>query len=248
MRVAIGVPKVHLVPHVVCPAPVQHPVMKQQWRDLAYIHWRYDPSVVQALLPEGIEVDTFDGSAWVGLIPFSMRNISFPFIPPVPYFGSFPEVNVRTYVKRNGVPGVWFFSLDVNRLIPAFVARATYFIPYCWGSASHIKDGQRLRTTVKRRWPSRSSTQIELTIGEEIKEPSDLAHFLSARWGLYSKGFGGRLRYAPVDHEQWQLYEANIVNLDDHLVTAAGFPAPTGEAHVMFSPGVSVRIGKPRRA
>jgi uncharacterized protein YqjF (DUF2071 family) len=222
--------------------------MKQQWRDLAYIHWRYDPAVVQALLPEGIEVDTFDGSAWVGLIPFSMRNISFPFIPPVPYFGSFPEVNVRTYVKRNGVPGVWFFSLDVNRLIPAFVARTTYFIPYCWGSASHTKDGQCLRTTVKRRWPSRSSTQIELTIGEEIKEPSDLAHFLSARWGLYSKGFGGRLRYAPVDHEQWKLYEASIVNLDDHLVTAAGLPAPTGEAHVMFSPGVSVRIGKPRKA
>ena len=248
MRTASGVPKVHLVSHVVCPAPVQHPVMKQQWRDLAYIHWAYEPAVVQALLPEGIDVDTFDGKAWVGLIPFSMRNISFPFIPPVPYFGSFPEVNVRTYVKRNGVPGVWFFSLDVNRLIPAVVARTTYFIPYCWGRASHTKDGQRLRTTVKRRWPSHSSTQIELTIGEEIKEPSDLAHFLSARWGLYSKGFGGKLRYAPVDHEQWQLFEASIVGLDDHLVTAAGLPTPTGEAHVMFSPGVSVRIGKPRKA
>jgi hypothetical protein len=222
--------------------------MKQQWRDLAYIHWRYDPALLQSLMPEGIEVDTFDGSSWVGLIPFSMRNISFPFIPPVPYFGSFPEVNVRTYVKRNGVPGVWFFSLDVNRLIPAFVARTTYFIPYCWGRASHTKEDQHLRTTVKRRWPSRSSTQIELTIGAEIKEPTDLAHFLSARWGLYSKGFGGRLRYAPVDHEQWQLYEANIVNLEDHLVMAAGLPAPTGEAHVMFSPGVSVRIGKPRKA
>lgn len=177
-----------------------------------------------------------------------MRNISFPFIPPVPYFGSFPEVNVRTYVKRNGVPGVWFFSLDVNRMIPAFVARTTYFIPYCWGRASHKKDDQHLHTTVKRRWPSRSSTQIELTIGAEIKEPTDLAHFLSARWGLYSKGFRGRLRYAPVDHEQWHLCEANIVNLEDHLVTAAGLPAPTGEAHVMFSPGVSVRIGKPRKA
>ena len=248
MRVAIGVPKVHLVSHVVCPAPVQHPVMKQQWRDLAYIHWRYDPAVVQELLPEGIEVDTFDGSAWVGLIPFSMRNISFPLIPPVPYFGSFPEVNVRTYVKRNGVPGVWFFSLDVNRLIPAFVARTTYFIPYCWGKASHKKVEVKLLTSVTRRWPSKSSSHIELSIGERIESPSDLAHFLSARWGLYSKGFGGKLRYAPVDHEQWQLYEASIVILDDHLVTAAGLPTPTGEAYVMFSPGVSVRIGKPRKA
>lgn len=243
-----AVRRVHFVSHVVCPEPVKRPVMKQQWCDLAYIHWKYDPEVVQALLPTGIEVDTFDGSAWVGLIPFSMRNISFPFIPPVPYFGSFPEVNVRTYVKRNGVPGVWFFSLDVNRLIPAVVARASYFIPYCWGSAAHEKIGQQLRTRVKRRWPSRSSTRIELKIGEFIAEPSELAHFLSARWGLYSKGFGGKLRYAPVDHEQWHLFTASIEALDDNLVSAAGLPAPAGEAHVMFSPGVSVRIGKPRRA
>ena len=239
---------VRLVSHVVCPNPVKRPVMKQQWRDLAYIHWEYEPEEVQALLPAGIEVDTFDGKAWVGLIPFSMRNISFLFIPPVPYFGSFPEVNVRTYVKRNGVPGVWFFSLDVNRLIPAFFARATYFIPYCWGKASHKKTEAKLLTSVARRWPSKSSSRIELSIGERIESPSELAHFLSARWGLFSQGFGGRLRYAPVDHEQWELYSASIDLLDDNLVTAAGLPAPRGQAHVMFSPGVSVRIGKPRRA
>ena len=221
--------------------------MKQQWCDLAYIHWRYDPAVVQALLPEGIEVDTFDGSAWVGLIPFSMRNISFPGIPPIPYFSSFPEVNVRTYVKRNGVPGVWFFSLDVNRFIPAAIARATYFIPYCWGKATHRKADGRLFTSVMRRWPSKSSTHIELIIGEKIDEPSQLAHFLSARWGLFSQGFGGRLRYAPGDHEQWPLYSASVFYLDDKLVTAAGLPTPVGEPHVMFSPGVAVRIGKPRR-
>ena len=239
---------VRLVSHVVCPNPVKRPVMKQQWRDLAYIHWEYEPEEVQALLPAGIEVDTFDGKAWVGLIPFSMRNISFPLIPPVPYFGSFPEVNVRTYVKRNGVPGVWFFSLDVNRLIPAFFARATYFIPYCWGKASHKKTEAKLLTSVARRWPSKSSSHIELSIGERIESPSELAYFLSARWGLFSQGFGGRLRYAPVDHEQWELYSASIDLLDDKLVTAAGLPAPRGEAHVLFSPGVSVRIGKPRRA
>jgi len=219
--------------------------MKQQWRDLAYIHWEYEPEVVQALLPAGIEVDTFDGKAWVGLIPFSMRNISFPFIPPVPYFGSFPEVNVRTYVKRNGIPGVWFFSLDVNRLIPAFVARATYFIPYCWGSASHSKDGQRLRTTVKRRWPHVASTSIRIAIGERIEQPDELSVFLSARWGLYSKGFGTGLRYAPVDHETWILHTATLEHLEDTLVVAAGLPVPTGDAHVMYSPGVSVRIGLP---
>jgi uncharacterized protein YqjF (DUF2071 family) len=231
-----------------CPEPVKRAVMVQQWRDLAYVHWRYPAEEVQALLPPGLEVDTFDGSAWVGLIPFSMKNIGLPRLPAVPYFGSFPEVNVRTYVRRNGVPGVWFFSLDVNRFLPALVARTTYFLPYCWGSARHQRVGNLLTTRVKRRWPRRADTSISIHTGERIAEPDDLSVFLSARWGLYSRGFRTSLRYAPVDHETWPLYSATLQHLDDSLVTAAGLSQPTGDAHVMFSPGVSVRIGLPRRA
>ena len=98
-----------------CPEPVRRAVMKQGWWDLAYLHWRYDPDEVARLLPDGLEVDTFDGGAWVGLVPFSMRGIGVPRLPAVPWLGSFPEVNVRTYVIRNGVPGVWFFSLEIGR-------------------------------------------------------------------------------------------------------------------------------------
>ncbi|MFM9132041.1 MAG: DUF2071 domain-containing protein, partial [Actinomycetota bacterium] len=102
----------------------------------------------------------------MGLIPFSMRRISFPFTPPVPWLGSFPEINVRTYVLRDGVPGVWFFSLDVNRLLPAVVARLTYRLPYCWGQATNEVVGSTLRTTVSRRWPSRGAdARIEVLIG-----------------------------------------------------------------------------------
>lgn len=230
-----------------CPEPVARPVMLQQWRDLTYVHWRFDPAVVRALLPPGVEVDTFDGSAWVGLIPFSMRDISVPGLPPVPYLGSFPEVNVRTYVRCDGVPGVWFFSLDVNRLLPALVARATYRLPYCWGSASNTLEDTMVRAHVSRRWPNGASTRLAVTIGDRIASPDDLAVFLSARWGLYSRGFAGRLRYAPVDHEPWVLHDARLESLEDTLLVAAGLPAPEGEPHVMFSPGVSVRIGMPRR-
>ena len=221
--------------------------MVQQWRDLAYVHWRYDPQVVAALLPEGLEVDTFDGSAWVGLIPFSMRGIGVPRLPAVPYFGSFPEINVRTYVRRNGIPGVWFFSLDVNRLIPAVVARTTYLLPYCWGRASNRIDNGVLRSDVERRWPSRARSCTAVRIGQPIAQPDDLAVFLSARWGLYSKGLFGGLMYAPVDHEPWPLHSASLESIDQNVVEAAGLPSPTGEPHVMFSPGVSVRIGRPRR-
>jgi uncharacterized protein YqjF (DUF2071 family) len=221
--------------------------MVQQWQDLSYIHWRYEPEEVKALLPPGVEVDTFDGFAWVGLIPFSMRNIGLPGMPPVPYFGSFPEVNVRTYVKCNGVPGVWFFSLDVNRFLPALVARTTYLLPYCWGSADNHRDGDIISAHVQRRWPHGASTSLRLEIGEPIEQPDELSVFLSARWGLYSKGLRNGVRYAPVDHERWPLYSANLLSLNDTLVIASGLTAPQGNPHVMFSPGVSVRVGLPRR-
>ena len=231
-----------------CPNPVKRAVMTQRWTDLAYLHWEYEPSVIQAMLPAGLEVDTFEGSAYVGLIPFSMRDVGLPKLPPVPYFGSFPEVNVRTYVKRNGIPGVWFFSLDVNRLAPALVARTTYLLPYCWGKALNELVGSTLSTSVRRRWPDVASTKIEVQVGAKIEQPDELSNFLTARWGLYSKGIGSSLMYAPVDHEPWTLHSASLTHLEDSLIVRAGIPAPTGEPHVMFSPGVSVRIGMPHRS
>ena len=230
-----------------CPEPVKRAVMVQQWQDLAYIHWRYPIEEIQSLLPAGVEVDSFDGSAWVGLIPFSMKNIGLPRMPAVPYFGSFPEVNVRTYVRRNGIPGVWFFSLDVNRFFPALVARVSYFLPYCWGKASNKRTDTTLETEVRRTWPSRASTSIRVSIGQPIESPDELSVFLSARWGLFSRGIGKGVRYAPVDHETWPLWTAKLESLNDTLLTAAGLSAPVGVPHVMFSPGVSVRIGLPRR-
>lgn len=229
-----------------CPIPVKTAVMRQEWRDLAYVHWRYDPEVVQSLLPPELTVDTFDGSAWVGLIPFSMRNIGLPHGPSVPYLGSFPEINVRTYVIRDGRPGVWFFSLDVNRFLPAVVARLTYRLPYCWGRASHEVTDESWTTRVRRRWP-RSVEPIEIVLRPgDLIEPDDLDHFLTARWGLYSRTRRG-VRYAPVDHEPWSLRAAHVLKVDTALVEAAGLPAPSGDVHVRCSPGVAVRVGRPRR-
>ena len=220
--------------------------MRQQWIDLVYIHWRFNPQVVQALLPEGLEVDTFDGSAWVGLIPFSMRNIGLAHGPAVPYLGSFSEVNVRTYVRVNDQPGVWFFSLDVDRLLPAFVARTTYKLPYCWGDTTHMRHGDKLVTEVKRKWPHEvRASRLEVQIGDGCVA-TDLDVFLSARWGLFSKSRNG-LRYAPVEHEPWPLREAELISVDDTLVCAAGLPQPDGQPLVRFSDGVSVRIGLPHR-
>ena len=229
-----------------CPDPVRSAVMRQRWLDLAYVHWRYDPAVVQALLPEGLEVDTFDGAAWVGLIPFSMRGIGLARGPAVPYLGSFAEVNVRTYVRAGDRPGVWFFSLDVDRMLPAATARLTYRLPYCWGRTSHRRTGDTLTTVVRRRWPDRvADSELVIEMGDPVVA-DDLDVFLTARWGLYSRARRG-LRYAAVDHEPWPLRTARLTAVDESLVVASGLPAPSGTPHVRASDGVSVRIGRPRR-
>ena len=105
-----------------------------------------------------------------------------------------------------------------------------------------------LTTEVVRRWPGGGETSIRIRVGAAIERSDDLSVFLSARWGLYSRGFGKGLRYAPVDHDPWVLHNATLEYLEDSLVIAAGLPAPTGQPHVLFSPGVSVRIGLPHRA
>jgi uncharacterized protein len=121
--------------------PVARPIMLQGWYNVTQIHWRYEPSVVQRLLPKGFTVDTYDGSAWVGLIPFEMRRIRLPFGPNGGFgfgrFGTFPETNVRTYIlDRQGRRAVWFFSLDINRVAPTVIARTGYGLPYCTATMS----------------------------------------------------------------------------------------------------------------
>jgi uncharacterized protein YqjF (DUF2071 family) len=226
---------------------IDRPVMTQQWRSLAYLHWPYDPAHVQRLLPEGLEVDTFDGRAWVGLVPFHMVGIAARFTPPIPYLGTFPETNVRTYVRGPEGPGVWFHSLDVTRLLPVVVARLTYRLPYVWAKMSIDISGNRIEYRATRRWPGPRGSQSRIVIatGERIAHPEPFDHFLSARWGLYTM-LGSRLAHARVEHEPWPLHRADALTVVDDLMEAAGYAAPQGTPHVLYSPGVAVRIERPR--
>lgn len=228
---------------------VDRPVMLQGWRNLAYVHWPYPAEVVQRRLPSGLTADTFDGTAWVGLVAFHMQRIRVPRTPAVPYFGTFPETNVRTYVRGpDGQPGVWFDSLDVTRLLPVLVARLSYRLPYMWSAMAIDTRPGRVTYTARRRWPGPRGTQSILSVrpGELIDSPDPLEHFLTARWGLFTQ-LRSRLAYAPVDHPAWPLQRADLAYLDDELVEAAGYPAPAGTPLVHYSDGVEVRIGLPRK-
>jgi uncharacterized protein YqjF (DUF2071 family) len=234
------------------PLQIDRPVMYMGWHELAYLHWPFDPADVDRLLPAGLRVEVANGSAWVGLIPFWMDRIRFPGLPSVPCVSSFPETNVRTYVvDRSGRRGIWFLSLDVNRLVPALVARTTYRLPYCWGPMRIERHGARIRYEGRRRWPSPAGagSVVEVEVGERIPDASvtDLEHFFTAAWGLYSR-FGRRLVWAPVDHPRWPLHRAELTEVRQDLIEAAGLPSPVGSPSVLWSPGVRVRVARPRAA
>ncbi len=220
-------------------------VLRQQWAELAYFHWRYDVDVVQRLLPEGVTVDTFDGSAWVGLIPFEMRNVQLGPTPPVPWLGSFIEINVRTYVvDSSGRRSVWFFSLDVPRTAIVAVARSVFALPYCWAHASHEVSGNEHRYQMERRWPrGPGHADMRFTVGDRLPETEigDLEHFLSARWGLITNR-RQQVLYGRVHHPRWRLCSVDDVQIDQSVIEAAGLPSPVGEPHALYSPGVDVEV------
>ena len=219
--------------------------MTQQWQDLLFAHLAYEPDVVQRLLPSGVELDTFEGKAYVGLVPFNMRNLRLRGLPPIPTTSNFGEVNVRTYVTSRGRSAVWFFSLDTQKLLPTLVARTAFKLPYCYGTTSvtltGVGEGAILTSNVARKWPHHSSSAIAVRIGESV-QPGPLENFLTSRWGLVSSSRGDRLWYGAVEHEPWPLHRAELLHLDDNLVTAAGLPRPVGEPDLLFSPGVHTTI------
>jgi uncharacterized protein YqjF (DUF2071 family) len=221
--------------------------MYHQWNWISFIHWRYPVAVVQPMVPAGLTVETFDGSAWIGLTPFLMEGLRAPGVPAVPWLSRFPETNVRTYVRDGrGRSGIWFLSLDAARLPAVLAARASYRLPYFWSDmAVRVSDG-RLEYRSRRRLPSlrRARCHAEVALGAPLDEPArdQLAHFLTARFRLFTV-IAGRLAAAEAEHDDWPLHHGELRRLDQNLVQSAGLPPPIGSPLVHASAGVPVRIG-----
>jgi uncharacterized protein YqjF (DUF2071 family) len=232
------------------PRPVERPVMLQHWERLSFLHWPYPAEVVEHMLPDGLEPDTFDGRAWVGIIPFRL-TVRIPGLPEVPWASRFNEVNVRTYVRGpDGGRGIWFLSLDAARLGAVVVARRSYRIPYMWAETTLAERGSLIRYRVRRRWPRKTEAVLDTMVERQdrVREPSELERFLTCRWRLYSPRALGlpadRIRFSctDVDHPPWPLHRARVRWLDERLVEVTGLPAPLGEPLAHYSPGVHVRF------
>ena len=222
------------------------PLMYQDWCDLTFLHFRYPREAVAARVPAPLSVEIIDGSAWVAVTPFHLRNLRPPLAPALPWFSHFPETNCRTYVRApDGTAGVWFFSLDAARVHAVLGARLTFGLPYCWSRMRVEMDGRRVTYASRRRWPETSGcTDIEIEPGELIQQ-NDLEICLTARFRLYSF-LAGKLVRADVDHAPWPLHTARVIRCEQTLTGAAGLPQPQGPPMAHFSRGIRVRVGRPR--
>jgi uncharacterized protein YqjF (DUF2071 family) len=165
------------------PFSISRPVVRQTWSDLTFLHWAIAPEAVRPLLPEGLELDLWDGCAYVGLVPFLMSEITLAKAPAVPWLSRFPETNVRTYVyDRHGRRGVWFFSLDAARLAAVIAARVSLSLPYFWAKMAVEREGNSVSYRSRRRHGPAGHSKIVISPGAEIDEPSALEAFLTARW------------------------------------------------------------------
>jgi hypothetical protein len=222
--------------------------MYQQWRDLLFLHWEYNPIAIQKTLPDGLTVDAFGAKAYLGIVPFFMRNIRPRFLPSVPGISNFMELNVRTYVHdRSGVPGVWFYSLDANQWLAVTLARHLFHLPYEHArmTASRSADGaiHYESTRVAGRAKGETST-FDYAARFELPQPQvgSLEFFLVERYRLYAATPRG-LRCGAVFHEPYPLCEAAVTSWDERLLATNGF-ALTGRApdHVVMSRGVDVTV------
>ena len=232
------------------PTPIRTPLLTQQWLDLTFVHWAAEPAVVAGLLPRGTVPDTHDGVTYVGLVAFRMHRVGWLRLPGVPYLGTFPETNVRLYsVDAHGRRGVVFRSMDASRLIPVVMGRLGFRLPYLWSRMTVRSVGDIVTYTSSRRWPGPRGAYSRITVraGERIEEPTELEHFLTARWGMHNAFFGSA-SYLPNDHPRWPLHRAELLTCEENLITAAGLSAPgDAPASVLYSPGVPVLLGRPSR-
>jgi uncharacterized protein len=233
----------------VAPVPVRRPALLHTWSELSFVHWPYDPAAIEPLLPDSVALDVFDGVAWVGLVPFHC-TIRPPGTPRVPWVSSFEEMNVRTYVRGpDGVPGVWFITLDAARLGAVLIARSTYRLNYFWSKMAFARVGDVAAYSSRRRWPKSAKAvgtlalEVGLPVGPDEITPLDA--FLTGRWSFYGR-FGRRLYRGQIEHEPWQLERARLLHCDPGLVSACGLAVPEGQPIVHHSRPVEVRMSAPK--
>lgn len=235
------------------PSPI---VMRSAWHHLLFLHWEVEPEILQKKLPPGLQLDTYQNRAFIGLVPFTMTRVrphGLPHLPPLRnWHEDFHEINVRTYVRHEKYgPGVWFFSLDAASAPAVVVARNWFKLPYFYALMSLQRNRNRIFYASQRRWPQPlpATCQIEYEIEGEATPaiPQTIEHFLVERYLLYSFA-RGQLFVGRVRHKPYQIQSARVLYCHENLLEAAGIARPHIAPLAHYAKNVSVDIFQLRRA
>jgi uncharacterized protein YqjF (DUF2071 family) len=230
--------------------PEGQPLMHQTWGKLLFMHWRIEERELRPLIPEPLEIDTFDGSAWIGIIPFTMWDIRAfpPYMPLVPGLSSAHELNVRTYVQFDRVPGVWFFSLDCNSMAAVLAARMFYHLPYYDADIDLNQRAKRIHYSLKRTDGLPAHFRGSWNIGETIpfSHPDSLEFFLTERYCLYAE-HDDELYRARIFHQPWPLQKASMNSYRSTMIQALGVKPLPGDPVLNYADEIDVEIWPIRR-
>lgn len=211
------------------PLPEGPWVMTQTWNRLLFAHWPVPPAAVQRWIPPALALDTYDGYAWIGIVPFGMTGIRLRGCPPIPGTSRFPEINVRTYVTCQGKPGVWFFSLDAAHRLAVACARTLLSLPYYYarigfaaqGGETHCRTDRAHRTAL----PACFEAKYRPASGVFQSRPGSIEHWLTERYCMYTSGKNGLSRI-DIHHLPWPLQRAEAEIAENRMLDGAGIRLP----------------------
>jgi uncharacterized protein YqjF (DUF2071 family) len=233
------------------PLPSGPWVMGQTWVDLLFAHWPVDPEVLRPAVPAAVPIDTFDGSAWLGITPFEVVAARPRLTLPLPWLSGFPELNVRTYATIDGRPGIWFFSLDAARIPAVIAARALYRLPYHHADMSVTHSDGRISyrsvSATSERPRAAFDADYEPTGPPAPPKPGALEHFLTERYCLYTVDNEHRLHTADIHHSPWPLQTARATLRENTMTAPYAIPLPDSEPLLHFAARQDVVIWPLRR-
>ena len=228
--------------------PDQPVLMHQNWHHLLFLHWEVPAMELQALLPPGVTLDTFEGKAYVALVPFTVTGARPIMVPPLPWISSFHEINVRTYVHVGGRdPGVWFFSLDASSSIAVAAARAAYKLAYLSADIT-FNAGKEIefhsqRTDDRGTLPANAHLRYAPIEGPTFHaQPGTIEHFLLERYILYTVDEQRQLYRARIHHQPYPAQRAEVPLVDETLIWAAGIKRPEPPALRHYAREVNVKV------
>jgi uncharacterized protein YqjF (DUF2071 family) len=235
--------------HRPIPMPTGPWIMKQRWHDLLFAHWPIAPDKLRALVPSELELDLYDGSAWAAVAPFWMSGIRGRLAPPVPFLNKFCELNVRTYVRYKGIPGVYFFSLDAGSVAAVLGARASYKLPYFHAAMLVRSFGEEFHYSSSRLQmprPADFHARYRPVSAPRVREKSSIEHFLTERYCLYAVHRGSVLR-AYIHHAPWQLQDAEAEFEINTVAQADGIELPADKPLLHYSRMIEVLVWWPEK-